>query len=120
MDNHIGLFVDNDQIRVLIDYVQWNVFRRNFFAWRFRKSQIDFVARAELEARFDTVTVNFDTAVFYCILDESPAEIPEPRVQVFIDPALLDSDSHVKSQGPFFGIWKLLAHFAPQIIYSAQ
>ena len=94
--DHSGLLVENDQLFVFIYYIQRYIFGQNIFAGRLGRGKVDYVARAELQALFGDFSVNLDGSLLDCILDETPAQIAEPAVEVFIEPAFSDRVANVK------------------------
>jgi hypothetical protein len=106
VNNHIRRFVQDDKLGVFVYDVKRNVFGQNVFAWALRKDNVDYVTWAEFEALLNDLTVNLDVAAFDCILDEMAAEVAEPAVKVFVEPALFDRVPHVKRQRLASGIWR--------------
>ncbi len=102
--NHSGLLVEDYQLFVFVNYIQRDIFGQNLFARRLRRGKVNLVARAELEALFGDFSVNLDGSLLDCILDETPAQITEPAVEVFIEPSLSDRMANVKLFGHISGL----------------
>ena len=118
VDNHIGLLVEDNNIIVFINYVQRDIFGQNLFGRQRRQGKFDFVAGTELKAFIYCFAVDLNGAGCDLLLEQTPAEIAEPSVQVFVNPALLDGISDLKCQRPAICI--SILYFVSPILHPAK
>ena len=94
--NHSRRLVENYQLLVFVNYIQRDIFRQNIFAGWLRRDKVNYIARMKLLALFSDFSINLDDSLLDCILDETPAQIAESAVEVFIEPAFSDQVANVK------------------------
>lgn len=107
MDNHIRLFVDDDNIMVLVDDVDGYIFCEDVRWRRWRERKLYFVGGGETETGFDGAAVDFYMARRYVSLESDTAEMAEAVVEVFVESAFLDSVADVQDHRFGGGWWNL-------------
>lgn len=90
VNNHIRRLVQDDKVGVFVYDVKRDVFGQNLLTRALKEDTVYYVAWANFEAWFNDLTINLDIAGFDCILDEMAAEVAEPAVKVFVNPAFFD------------------------------
>ena len=88
MDDQLGLFIERDELVILVDDGERDVLRQRLIGGDFREGDFEDVAGPELGGTFGGVAIDDDGARFDELLQHRPRIVGQAIPQVQVDPLL--------------------------------